>query len=210
MAEGLMEGKPALKEVSESRSVPSAATRPVTSGWVGEEPGALLVSLVVGTSIFVVLSLTGTLIIFQRNLNQIRSRLPEVISDDFSIEVDESIASQMSELIRTSDYELSKLDEASQECLEALRVPHESNEGTSENGDDDVAGPATTVSQQQRQIVQCLQLISLQHKKLNAYHRENLMVRNMIKRLSASPVQSSSTPAYELRQQSAGLSIKPA
>jgi len=178
------------------------------------EPEALIVSFVVGTSMFIVLTLVGTLIVFQRNLNQIRSRLPETASKESNLQTDESSASEMSGLIRTADQELSELDKAIESCLHSLRKPQDSkvsrNSEARENGNGDFAQLTSTIQQQQQQIVQYLELIALQNKKLNSYHRENLKVRSLIQRRSVSPVQSNFTPYYQPRQPSSGLSIRPA
>jgi hypothetical protein len=189
---------------------PPAASAAEVSSWLPEKPEALLVSFVVGTSMFIVLSLAGTLIVFQRNLNQIRTKLPEAISDNSDLGLDESTASEMSDLIKTTDNDLNDLDEAIEGCLQALRQPNEHQEESSENGGGDMAYLATTIHRQQQQITHYLELLSLQHKKLNAYQRENLRVRRMMTGLSVAPVQNHITFPYRPRRHSAGLSIKPA
>jgi Na+/phosphate symporter len=178
------------------------------------EPEALFVSFVVGTSMFIVLTLVGTLIVFQRNLNQLRSRLPETPSKESELETDESSASEMLGLIRTADQEVSELDKAIESCLHSLRKPQNSrasrNSEAIENGNEDFAQLTSTIQQQQQQIVQYLELIALQNKKLNSYHRENLKVRSLIQRHSVSLDQINFTPYYKPRQPSSGLRIRPA
>jgi len=215
--------QPARIPAEQQLSLPQTsaqASSPVLRGtdsrlpaWYPQKPEALLVSFVVGTSMFIVMTLIGTLIVFQRNLNQIKAGLPEASPEESGLEVDESTASRMSALVKTTDQELSDLDEAIESCLHSLQQTQETGEnGASANGNGDqaLADLNGTIQEQQRQIAQYLQLVSLQNKKLSTYHRENLKVRSMLRRVAVPKVRSESAPFLELRRPSGGLRIRPA
>ena len=194
MAQVPMKGKPVPEQLSESRSSSYSDVLGAPSAWLPEEPSALLVSFAVGTSLFLIVALLGTLIVFQKNLNQIRSRLPEMALIESDVHVSDSTTSEMSTLLGSCRHEVNKLDEAIEGCLEALR-----------NSD-----PSEGARSDPQPLVQCLELISLQNKRLNAFHQENRMAWNLISRWDSPPVQTSFTPARQLRRESTGLSIKPA
>jgi hypothetical protein len=178
------------------------------SNWVPRKPEALLVSFVVGVSMFIVLSLIGALILFQRNLSQLKSKLPPEEDTIEELRLQPSLSLEVSDLTKATEAEIRDLDTAIDRCLQTLRKTADPNTGPGKTiEEDELAG---TVRRQQQQILHYLELISLQNRKLKTYHRETESVRNMIRKLSSTPHVRNVPSSYDLAAQAGKLSILPA
>ena len=177
---------------------------PPQSTWVPKKPQALLVSFVVGVSLFIVLTLIGTLILFQRNLSQIESKLPPDQETMTEVQIP-AVAGEVAVLAEATEKDIKDLDKSIDECLQSLRET-----AVPSNGDaSDDSELAETVQRQQQQILQYLELIALQNQKLKTYHRETESVRSMVRKLSSGPTSQRTIPSsYSI--QPGKLSILPA
>jgi len=185
-----------------------ASSRPSQEQTPGSQPSALLISFIVGTSFFVVLTLAGSWVAFKKTVHRENGGLSTGTSENLEIQDSTSARREMSELIENTEQELSELDQAIEACLLSLSQSRDPEIKQSSRADS--VELKEMIRRQQRQIVQYLELISLQNKKLNTYHRENLKVRNLIRRLPVFSPPPYVTSSRELRRPGSGLTIRPA